>query len=143
MIGLSRVKRTSKSLSEMPWGCSLCGCSVIKFTTLMTRIFSSGKCWRSIFTAASVSSVGTSPQQAMTTSGSPPSSLLAHSQMPSPAVQCLIASSMSSHCSSGCLPATMTLTSLWLRRQWSVTDSRVLASGGKYTRMTSAFLFAT
>ena len=35
--------------------------------------------------------MGTSPQQAMTTSGSPPRSLLAHSQMPMPAVQCLTA----------------------------------------------------
>ena len=35
-------------------------------------------------TAASVSRVGTSPQQAITTSGSPPLSLLAHSQMPMP-----------------------------------------------------------
>ena len=48
-------------------------------------------CLRSRSTAARVSSVGTSPQQAITTSGSPPWSLLAHSQMPSPAVQCLIA----------------------------------------------------
>ena len=46
---------------------------------------------RSRSTAASVSSVGTSPPQAITTSGSPPRSLLAHSQMPMPAVQCLTA----------------------------------------------------
>ena len=39
--------------------------------------------------AARVSSVGTSPAQAITTSGSPPQSLLAHSQIPMPAVQCL------------------------------------------------------
>ena len=50
----------------------------------MTRIFSSGACSRSSSTAASVSSVGTSPQQAMTTSGSPPWSLLAQGQMPMP-----------------------------------------------------------
>ena len=61
-------------------------------------------------TAASVSRVGTSPQQAITTSGSPPLSLLAHSQMPRPAVQCLIAWSMVSHWGAGCLPATTTLT---------------------------------
>ncbi len=42
-------------------------------------------------TAASVSSVGTSPQHAMTTSGAAPWSLLAHCQMPMPAVQCLTA----------------------------------------------------
>ena len=53
--------------------------------------FQFGQCWRRMSTAASVSSVGTSPQQAITTSGSPPRSLLAHSQMPMPAVQCLTA----------------------------------------------------
>src|SRR5690349_21221127 len=58
----------------------------------MTRTFSSGMWRRSRSTAASVSRVGTSPQQAMTTSGSWPRSLLAHSQMPRPASQCLIAS---------------------------------------------------
>jgi len=35
-------------------------------------------------TAANISSVGVSPQQAMTTSGSAPWSLLAHCQMPIP-----------------------------------------------------------
>src|SRR5438270_9394655 len=50
----------------------------------MTRTFSSGACFRRRSTAASVSKVGTSPQQAITTSGSPPWSLLAHSQIPSP-----------------------------------------------------------
>ena len=94
-------------------------------------------------TAASVSSVGTSPAHAITTSGSPPSSLLAQSQMPMPRSQCRIAASMSSHCGAGCLPATITLTRLRLRRQWSATDSSVLASGGRYTRTMSAFLFTT
>ena len=61
-------------------------------------------------TAASVSSVGTSPQQAMTTSGAASWSLLAHGQMPMPAVQCLTAASIVSHCGAGCLPATTTLT---------------------------------
>ena len=56
-----------------------------------------GACLRRRSTAASVSSVGTSPQHAITTSGSPPRSLLAHSQMPSPASQCLTASSIVSH----------------------------------------------
>src|SRR5438309_5882232 len=50
----------------------------------MTRIFKSGACLRSRSTAARVSSVGTSPQQAITTSGSPPRSLLAHSQQDNP-----------------------------------------------------------
>ena len=60
-------------------------------------------------TAASVSSVGVSPQQAMTTSGSAPWSLLAHSQMLTPCVQWRTACSMVSHCGRGCLEATMTL----------------------------------
>ena len=63
---------------------SLVGWSFMRFTTLMTRTFTSGICWRIRSTAARVSSVGTSPQQAITTSGSPPLSLLAHSQMPMP-----------------------------------------------------------
>ena len=84
MIGLSLVNRASKSRSDSPCGCSLGGCSFIRLTTLTTRTFSSGRCLRISSTAASVSSVGTSPQQAMTTSGSPPLSLLAHSQMPRP-----------------------------------------------------------
>jgi hypothetical protein len=91
MMGLSFVKSTSKSASLRPCGCSLGGCSFIRSTTLMTRTFTSGACWRMMSTAARVSSVGTSPQQAMTTSGSPPRSLLAHSQIPIPAVQCLMA----------------------------------------------------
>ena len=47
---------------------------------------------------------------AITTSGSWPSSLLAHFQMLTPAWQCLIASSITSHWGAGCLPATITLT---------------------------------
>ena len=39
-----------------------------------------------------------------------PLSLLAHSQIPMPAVQCLIAWSIVSHCGAGCLPATTTFT---------------------------------
>ena len=64
------------------------GCSRIRSTTLTTRTRRSGRCGRSRSAAASVSSVGTSPAQASTTSGSPPSSLPAHSQMPSPRAQC-------------------------------------------------------
>ena len=66
---------------------------------------------------STISSVGTSPAQAMTTSGSLPISLLAHSQMPMPDVQCLIAASIFSDCGEGCLPATITLTLLRLVRQ--------------------------
>ena len=61
-------------------------------------------------TAARVSSVGVSPQQASTASGSAPWSLEAHCQMPMPWVQCLMASSMVSHWGRGCLEATITLT---------------------------------
>ena len=48
---------------------------------MITRTFTSGNSRRRMSTAASVSSVGVSPQQASTTSGSLPRSLLAHSQM--------------------------------------------------------------
>src|SRR5262245_48247390 len=61
MMGLSLVKRVSKSWSLSPCGCSLAGCSFIRSTTLRTRTFSSGRCLRSNSTAARVSSVGTSP----------------------------------------------------------------------------------
>ena len=47
-------------------------CSRMRSTTLMTRIFSSGRCWRRMETAARTSSVGVSPQHAITTSGSLP-----------------------------------------------------------------------
>jgi hypothetical protein len=67
-----------------PAGVFLLGCRVMRSTTLITRIFTPGKCWRSRSTAASVSRAGTSPAHAMTTSGSPSWSLLAHSQMPMP-----------------------------------------------------------
>ncbi len=61
-------------------------------------------------TAAMVSRVGTSPQHAMTTSGTDPASFEAKSQTPSPRVQCTMASSGESQSCWGCLPATMTLT---------------------------------
>ena len=54
--------------------------------------------------------MGVSPQQAMTTSGSAPWSLLAHCQMPMPSVQCTTAASIVSHCGRACLPATTTFT---------------------------------
>ena len=43
MIGLSVVKSASKSWSLRPCGCSLCGWSFIRSTTLITRIFKFGK----------------------------------------------------------------------------------------------------
>src|SRR5262249_35607304 len=72
MIGLSVVNSASKSWADRPCGCSLDGGSFIRLTTLMTRTFRSGACVRRRSTAARVSKVGTSPQQAITTSGSPP-----------------------------------------------------------------------
>ena len=48
------------------------GCSVMRSTTLTTRILMSGEFWRSRATAARVSRVGISPAQAITTSGSLP-----------------------------------------------------------------------
>lgn len=61
------------------------------------------------------------PAAARTMSGSPVWSLQAHSQRPMPALAWSTAASMSSHCSSGCLPATMTFTRLRLFRHWAVT----------------------
>src|ERR687896_200901 len=53
---------------------------------------------------------GIAAEQASTTSGSPPWSLDAQSQILTPAVQCLIACSIVSHWGDGCLPATITFT---------------------------------
>jgi len=98
---------------------------------LTTRTFSDGRCSRNNETAASVSSVGMSPQHAITTSGESGESFDAHSQIPAPRVQWMTASSMDSQFHCGCLPATMTLTYCRERRQWSAVDSRVFASGGR------------
>src|SRR6516162_2666837 len=95
MTGLSGVKRASNSRSVSPCGCSVLGTSLNKSTTFTNRILTSGKCWRSKAVAARDSMVGTSPQLAMTTSGSAPWSLLAQSQIPAPFVQCAIAASIS------------------------------------------------
>jgi hypothetical protein len=94
---------------EEPVGVGLGDWSIMRSTTLTTRTLRSGAFRRSRSTSASVSSVGTSPEQAMTTSGSPPWSMLAQSQGPLPAGQCRIACSMVSHCGADCLPATTTL----------------------------------
>jgi len=82
----------------------------VRSTTLTTRIFKYGRRSRRMETAASVSRVGTSPQQAMTTSGTTPWSLLAHCQMPMPWMQWLTAASIVSQTGAGCLPAITTLT---------------------------------
>ena len=110
MMGLSRVKSRSYSCWLRPWGCWVSLWSRIRSTTFTTRIFSSGKASRRMVTAASVSRVGVSPQQAITMSGSWPWSVLAHCQMPMPWVQCFTACSMVSHWGRGCLEATMQFT---------------------------------
>jgi len=69
-----------------------------------------GRSWRSRAVAARDSMVGTSPQLAMTTSGSWSWSLLAQSHIPAPFVQCAVAASISRYCKCTCLSATMTLT---------------------------------
>src|SRR6185437_7112245 len=108
--GASVVNNASNSASLIPCGCSDDGCKRIRSTTLTTLTRSSGRCSRSTLAAASTSSVGTSPAQASTTSGPEPSlSVLAHSQIPAPLVQCSTAESMSSQSAIGCLPATITL----------------------------------
>ena len=60
-----------------------------------------------------------------------PSSVPAHSQIPAPRAQCSIASSMERYCNCGCLSMTIRLMYDRDRKQWSATDSRVLASGGR------------
>ncbi len=83
----------------------------MRSTTFTTRILRVGISARRIDTAASVSSVGTSPAQARITSGaSPATSVPAQSKMPMPRVMCAIASSIESQSKLGCLPATTTFT---------------------------------
>ena len=117
MMGLSRVNSPSNSRSDDPCGCSVSGCSRNRSTTFTKRSFRSGSFSRRIEAAASASSVATSPQQARTTSGSSPASVLARRQMPRPLVQWTMASSMVVNCRCFCLSATMTLMKSVLRRQ--------------------------
>src|SRR5699024_5519007 len=113
-------------------------------TTLTTRTFRSGMRVRRIDAAASTSTVGMSPAQPRTTSGSSPStSVPAHGQIPTPRVQWRTASSIVNQLGLGCFPHTTTLTYWVERRQWSNVERSVLASGGRYTRTTSAFLLTT
>ncbi len=94
----------------MPCGWSFCRGSVIRSTTLTTRVRIDGSRSFRICAAATVSIVTTSPAQARTMSGSlVPSSVPAHSQMPAPVAQCSTACSMVSHCSCGCLSITIKL----------------------------------
>ena len=60
-----------------------------------------------------------------------PSSLPAQGQMPAPRAQCRAACSIESYCNCGCLSITIKFTYDVERRQWSATDSRQLASGGR------------
>ena len=69
MTGLSLLKSSSKSGSLNPWRVLGLRLRLHEVDTLTTRIFRSGKCSRMMDTAARVSSVGTSPQQAMTHRG--------------------------------------------------------------------------
>jgi hypothetical protein len=57
--------------------------------------------------------------------------LIVEPRTPTPAPIRMTAWSIGSHCGAGCLPATTMFTYFRLRRQWSVTDSRQLASGGR------------
>ena len=85
---------------------------------------------RSRSAAASSSITGIVPQPASTMSGSP-ISVLAHSHAVAPFSTCSRASSIDSHCGSGCLDA---ITRLIVRVDWctfSIVASSVLASGGR------------
>ena len=96
----------------------------MRSSTLTSRTRKSGKCSRMMATAAMVSRAGTSPQQAITTSGECSPSFPAHSQIPMPAARCRLAALMLRYCGAGCLPALTTLTTLTkgrLRWHWSIT----------------------
>lgn len=132
--GLSLVNRESKSSWDMPHSCSSGLKSFIKLTTLTKRTRNLGRLFLKISVAANASSVGTSPAQAIITSGLCPRSLDAHSQALSPNLQWTFASSIESHCGEGCFPATTTLTRSYELKQRCITQSRQFASGGRYTR---------
>ena len=110
MIGLSLVNRASKSRSDRPVRMLAGRLELHQVYDVDDADFQLRQVLASSSTAASVSRVGTSPQQAMTTSGSQPLSLQAHSQMPSPrgAVLDRLVQGEPLH-GAGCLPATTTL----------------------------------
>ena len=109
-----------------------------------TRTLRSGRCSRSSVTAASTSSVGTSPAHASTTSGSLPSSFDAQSQMPIPRAQWSIGVLHRQPHRLGLLARDDDVHVI-AAAQAVVDrgDEQVLASGGRYTRTTSAFLLTT
>ena len=89
MTGRSVVKSASNSrVGQAVRVLASSGCSRIRSTTLTTRTFSSGRCWRSRSAAASVSRVGTSPAQASTTSGLAARRCWPTPRCPAPRVQC-------------------------------------------------------
>src|SRR5437763_6333035 len=73
---MERVKSPSNEILSMPCGWTSGLMSTPKSTTLTTRTLIPGTCFWSRHAAATLSSVGTSPAQASTTSGSLPPSLL-------------------------------------------------------------------
>ena len=125
------MNSSSKRASSIPCGCSFGENSFIRSTTFTTRTRRSGAFARSHAAAATVSSVATSPAQARITSGSPSPAVLHQSHTDAPRAQCSRAAARSVHCSCGCLSMIIKFTYPALRRQWSATESRQFASGGK------------
>ena len=80
-------EQPSKSRSLIPCGCSVLRLQGHEIDDVDDANFQFGQCCRNRSTAASVSSVGTSPAQAITTSGSAPSIVAGPSQIPMPASQ--------------------------------------------------------
>ena len=110
MIGLSVVKSASKSWSESP-----CGCSLARLERHQVHHVDDADLELGGVAAEQVDRGEGLERRHVAAAGHhhvrlAPRSLLAHSQIPMPAVQCLIASSIVSHCGAGCLPATTTLT---------------------------------
>ena len=114
----------------MPCGWASGRASANRSVTFTKRTLSSGTSWRSRLAAASSSIAGIVPQPASTMSGWP-ASVLAHSQIVAPLSTCSRASSIDSHCGSGCFEA---ITRLIVRVDWctfSIVASSVFASGGR------------
>ena len=139
ITGASVVKIASNARSLSPCGWCDGSCRRMRSTTFTTRTRRSGRRSRSSCAAATVSMVGTSPAQAMTTSGtdaagsaaSYPGSLPAAAHTPMPASTWAAASIGVSHCGCGCLPATITFTRFCVSKTCRMTSSSVFASGGR------------
>ena len=89
-------KRIVIHLREAMWMLAL-GLELHQIDDIDHTDFQIGQMLARMETAAKISSVGVSPQQPITTSGSASWSLLAHCQMPIPSVQCTTAASIVSH----------------------------------------------